>query len=90
MKFSNLYEMQGKIDPACSGTVRVHWDAYLPDGETLIDGNGDDRLKEFVIEAISEWATLRFKPDDDGVHIFTQVLDEAEVDVDDDNREVAE
>ena len=87
MKYNNLYEMQSTIDPTCSGTVRVHWDAYVPDGEALIDGNGDDRLTEMVCEAIEHWATLHLDPKREGTHIFVQVVDEGDVDLDDDNRE---
>ena len=86
MTFSNLNDMQNTIDPTCSGTARVHWDAYLPDGETLTDGNGDDRLREMVCEAVEGWSTLHLDPKKEGTHIFVQVFFEADVDVGDDNR----
>ena len=78
--------IENTTDPTCSGTVIVHWDAYLPDNETLIDGNGDDRLKDFVLEAIEEWTTLYLDPRKEGTRIRTLVLDESDVHVDDDNR----
>ena len=87
MELTDLYELQETIDPTCSGTVRVHWDAYVPDGESLIDGNGYDRLREMVCEAIEHWATMHLDPKREGTHIYAQVLHESDVDVDDDNRD---
>ena len=86
MIFSNLDDMQNATDPTCSGAVRVHWAAYLPDGYTLIDGNGDDLLREIIMDAIVGWSSLRIRDSDEDTHIFTQVFDVGEVWVDDDNR----
>ncbi len=40
-----------------------------------------------VCEAIEHWMTVHLDPKREGTHIFVQVVDEGDVDLDDDNRE---
>jgi hypothetical protein len=87
MIYSNLNDLREYADPDCSGTMRIHWDVYLPDGEKLLGPDGEDRLKEVIAEAVSDWITVRFKQNDPGIHVYSQLLHEDDIEVDDDNRD---